>query len=229
MPSRTRGILSNAKSSLPLRDCSSWVAVVAVLVAVAGCSSSKTSEPGKVNPPQTSRSSTGVAPVQVPLRIVYREKSAYADSDPLEWTRTVLSDGNRKVRITWNPHVYDDWVVSDGARAVESQDHGSLVYLTRDEVSQVLPFVTPAQLPMVCPGAVRVGSPTILGRQAIRYTCEKGGQQISFAEITMDSKSGLLLATVSGDGTSEVTSIELNPQIPVGSFDLSAFPSPAAR
>jgi hypothetical protein len=78
MPRRTRAVHVTGNLS-----------VVLMLFAVAACSSSQTSKAGAALPAQSSGklASSGNSGRPVPLRIFYHEKSAYADSDPREWTK----------------------------------------------------------------------------------------------------------------------------------------------
>lgn len=199
------------------------------LIAIAACSSSQSGQHAAVRPVQSSGSLTPSSePSRLgPLKVVYHVKTVNAD--PPEQTMTLFSDGGSKFRMTWSPPGYEEWVVSDGIRAVESQDHGQLNYYTEEELTKrsLGPFLTAADLAKTCTAVSRLGSATILGRSADRYGCQDNNGEGLPTEITLDSKTGLLLRSTSDAATLTVTSIDLHPTIPAGSFDLSAFPSPA--
>jgi hypothetical protein len=205
------------------------IGAMAAAPLLAACSSAQTGTAAGVKPVLSSGPSTGSgkASRSGPLRVVYDLK--FLDgSDPNEQTQTVLSDGARKFRVTWTPTRYLEWVVSDGLRGVQSSQHGHLDYLTPAEVAQDQPIVTSSDLPTICPGAKPIGRKTILSRTGIRYLCQDTATGLTL-ELTLESDTGLILSIVASDLTQTVTSIDLHPTIPAGSFDLSAFPiSPTA-
>jgi hypothetical protein len=193
-----------------------------VLVAVAACSSSQSSKPGadtsthRVEPslgPRTSAESTGI-------RVIYH--ATFTDSDPSVQTITLLSDGGRKFRVTFDPPGYQDFAVSDGVKEVDSID-GRLEY-----APTIIPAfrVSTEDLPKVCPEAQRIGRTTVLGRAADRYTCKPASPD-EYSEITIDNDTGIALAAKSETSTIAATSIDVNATIPTGSFDLPKVPAPA--
>jgi len=194
------------------------------LAVVAGCSSSQTSKPKAATPGQSGGTSaaSGSSVGSGALRVVYHK--TFTDSDPSSQTITLLSDGGRKFRVTFSPPGYEDFIVSDGVKEVDSIQ-GELEYAPTDQ-GRVLFRVRTVDLPKLCPAAKRVGRTAVLGRAADRYTCAPASSDDD-SELTIDSGSGLLLAAKAATSTLVVTSFEMNAAIPAGSFDLPTVPSAA--
>lgn len=193
---------------------------VLVLFAVAACSSSQTKQSGTVTP-----APSGGPPSGSPRsgesrgwRVIYH--ATFPGADPSVQTVTVLSDRGRKFRVTFDPPGYQDFVVSDGVKEVDS-DQGLLDYAPTVHNTFV---VGTGDLPEVCPEARRVGRTEVVGRQADRYAC-KPPEVDQFAEVTIDSDNGILLAAKSETSTIAATGIDLNVTIPAGSFDLPQVPT----
>jgi hypothetical protein len=219
------GAVVVAGKRFSVRGGASALAVgLAVLAFAAGCSSSQTNKPEAATPAKSGGPSTasGGSIGSGALRVVYHE--TFTDSDPTSQTITLLSDGGRKFRVTFSPPGYEDFIVSDGVKEVDSIQ-GELEYAPTD---QARPFfrVRTVDLPKVCPAAKRVGRTAVLGRAADRYTCTPASSD-GDTELTIDSGSGLLLAAKTATSTVAVTSFEMNAAIPAGSFDLPTVPSAA--
>jgi len=201
------------------RGSASALAAGLVLVAVAACSTSQSGRRTAVTPAQSGGLSLGSSGSgkSAGLKVTYH--ATYEDADPSAQTITLLSDGGRKFRVTFDPPGYEDYVVSDGVKEVDSIQ-GQLEYA---------PTIQPAfrvgteDLAKVCPEAKRVGRTTVLGRAADRYTCKPASPDES-SEITIDSGSGILLAERAETSTIAATSIDVNATIPAGSFVLPNVP-----
>jgi hypothetical protein len=97
-----------------------------------------------------------------------------------------------KFRITHDPPGYQDFVVSDGVKEVDS-DRGLLDYAPTVHNTFI---VGTGDLPTVCPEARRVGRIEVVSRAANRYAC-KPPEVDQFLEVTIDSDNGILLAATS--------------------------------
>ena len=189
---------------------------------LAACSSSPAGSPasGPRSPSSTPDSSANASPA---LRVVYG--ATFTGVDPSKQTITLLSDGGHKFRITFTPPGYEDFVVSDGVREVDSIQ-GELEYAS--SMNQTESFrIHAADLPRLCLSAKRTGSIVVLGHAADHYTCKPASSDGN-SELTIETGSGLLLAARAGGATIAATRIELNAKIPAGSFDLPAVPDPGA-
>jgi len=209
MRRRIGAVVVAGRRFLRVRAIAPVFAAGLVLFVVAACSSSQ-------NGSLESGESTGV-------RVVYH--ATYTDADPSEQTITFLSDGGRRFRVTFDPPGYEDFIVSDGVKTVESIE-GTPEYISGDQTGigwQDFFRVRAGDLQRVCPGAKLVGQTTVLGRAADRYTCDPADDES--AEITIDSDSGILLDVKSDSLTIVATSIDMNAAIPAGSFDLPTVPT----
>src|SRR6266542_561371 len=223
---RTGAVFVARKRLMGVRIGASAFSVgLTVLAAAVACSSSQISKPKAAAPAQSggTSSASGGSIRSRALRVVYHE--TFADSDPSSQTITLLSDGGSKFRVTFSPPGYEDFIVSDGVKEVDSIQ-GELEYAPMDQV-HVFFRVRTVDLPKLCPAAKRAGRTAVLGRAADRYTCTPASSDDA-SELTIDSGSGLLLATKTATSTLAVTSFETNATIPAGSFDLPTVPGAVA-
>jgi hypothetical protein len=203
-----------------IRGCVSAFTAGLALCAVAACSSSQSGKPGAGTRAQSGRPSAGSfgSGGSTGWRVIYH--ATYVDADPSVQTITLLSDGDRKFRVTFAPPGYADFAVSDGVKEVESIQ-GLLEYAPTVDNTFI---VAAGDLPKVCPKAKPVGSAAALGHTGVRYVCDPVNIDES-SEVTVDGGNGILLAAKSETSTITVTSIDLNATIPAGSFDLPKVPT----
>ena len=189
MRGRARAVLADVSRFTHSRKSASALATGLALVAVAACSSSRSSRPGAATSTHAGEPSLGsrTSAESTGWRVSYH--ATFTDSDPSAQTITLLSDGSRKFRVTFDPPGNEDFAVSDGVKEVDSIQ-GQLEYAP---TIQLTFRVGTEDLVKVCPEAKRVGRATVLGRAADRYTCKPASPDES-SEITIDSGSGILLA-----------------------------------
>jgi len=219
MHGRARGVFIAGTRLMRIRGSALALATGLVLFALVGCSSSETKQSGTVTPaPSGALSGSSRSGESRGWRVIYH--ATYTDADPSVQTVTFLSDRGRKFRVTFDPPGYQDFVVSDGVKEVDS-DQGLLDYAPTVHNTFV---IGTADLPTACPEARRVDRTQVAGRAADRYECTPP-EVDQLSEVTIDSDNGILLAAKSQTFTIAATSIDLNVTIPAGSFDLPQVPT----
>jgi hypothetical protein len=152
-----------------------------------------------------------------PLRVQYAITSpGEGDSGPIHGAMTVMTDGQGRVREVFNPGSYWWFIVSDGHRAVGSNEGDEP---EETDPSQASVFLSPAELATGdCHSPTRHGTTTVLGFTGDVYRCANG------TKIVLEHRTGLLLR-VTGDGDETVaTKIDTEPR-----FSASTFAFPAVR
>jgi hypothetical protein len=170
---------------------------------------------------QLGRSARTVPSRTHPLKVQYVNTYGGDGSGPVHWSTTVMSDGQGRVRQVSSPGSYWWFIVSDGHRAVGSNQGDEP---EETDPSQARVFLSPADVTTVCPQpaekpATRDGTTTVLGLTGDIYTCADDQFQ---TEVVVERRTGLLLRVTGGIEGTVATKIDTDPQFSASTF---AFPA----